>query len=360
MQYFFVNGRVVRGKLLYAAVEQAARDRVMTGKHPVCFLRLDLDPAGVDVNVHPAKTEVRFLNERAVFDAVYFALKGAYEGQTTRPTLVIPAPKQAQPVYAHEQTKPEQFIIEQPASPAASVPAPLQSVSGDMLLSSGVKEIYGAGQPVLQHAAVSDIPAQPVREEPPAQPDAPPYYRLVGEMMDMFMIIDLGDRALICDKHAAHERIVYERLKAAGEAAGSQALIQPVVIALTREEEVMLEENIELFERAGFDISAFGGSALVRGAPMCLDAGSVEAAVNEILANLGKGKGALAADLLDSTLYTVACHSSIRSGKSSSRAELEHLCDEFMRHNIHQCPHGRPVAVEITKRELERQIMRRK
>jgi len=387
MQHFFVNGRPVQSRMLSAALEEGFKNSIPAGRFPGCVLHISLPGELVDVNIHPAKTEVKFAAERAVFDCVFFAVKNALESLSGR-TQFEPAPVRPP---LHESFAPhEQLRIgaQQPAgeapdfsprSAANPTPAFITSVPP-------VKEpdfVYPVNQPVAAfsggtgfHTSIAPRPEMSPAASPDAAPsDAPPPaprtepsepdWRYIGEAMQTYLIAEVrgeNHRAslLLVDKHAAHERIIYEALRAADRGSLSQLMITPQVPALFAEETDILLQNRDTVQSLGFELEDFGGgSVLVRGAPHYIDAGDVDSVLSEIARKLLENRRSPAPDVRDALLYTVACKAAIKAGRASTPSEGASLLAQVMRlPDIKYCPHGRPVVMEITQATLERRFER--
>ncbi len=393
MQHFFVNGRPVRSRTLSAALEEAFKNSLTVGRYPGCVLNLGIGYGLVDVNVHPAKTEIKFSNEKNAFDAVYFAVKNALEGDSGRAEFISAHPKPVfgspdrQPtpvqseltdlgtgVFSPAQTAPLSAVAA-PKPAAADALAPVQSASipGWPSAPDVQPELH---EPVIQAYAQSEtvfIPLLRGKHAPQgAQPDAPsespadssPYagrdWRIVGEALETYIIVEQGQSVLLVDKHAAHERVLYERLRTADARFMSQLLIAPAVLAMSAPESGILLENSALLASLGFEIDDFGsGSLVVRACPNDIDAADVGPALSEIAEKLMENRRAPAMDKRDTLLYTVACKAAIKAGSSTTPNEREALISEVMNNpQIKFCPHGRPIVMEITKAQLERQFKR--
>lgn len=390
-QQFFVNDRPVRSKLLTAALEEAYANQMMVGRFPSCVLRLELPRDAVDVNVHPAKTEVKFANERAVFDCVRFGVLSALNKTPAKPEMVLekPAAPKAQATRTMNSTDFQALakVMAQPAKPVAP------NVAQAMLRQPKLPYVPAARepeqpqtrpQPVRQEApvrpVVREIPAEPPKAvmEPPApkapEPVLPPQpeeqtalpmeeassYRIVGEVLDTYIILEQGDSVLFLDKHAAHERILFETLKANRHSVMSQVLLAPFRAQLSREESGVLLDNQSLLRRCGYGLEDFGGGdLLVREIPADLDQTQAELALQAIAGDLLDGRFREPETLLDQLLHTMACKAAIKAGYHTEPAERAALVKQVMeRDDIKYCPHGRPVITTLTKQQLERQFKR--
>ena len=387
-EHFFVNGRQIKSKLLAAAVERAYENQKMVGRFPGCVLEIELSPADVDVNVHPAKTEVKFLYERKVFDAVHYAVLSALTAGDRHPDLTLDAPETAAPPAAEERPAPKPGAPLKVSSPtltraAAGLPrfaetmqlrllrpAPRRVEDRDVenLVENVEKPRRTTEKP---SRAVSDpspmapettAPAvAPVGEEPAPSllPNDGPAWRLAGEVLDTYLIVERGDEILLIDKHAAHERMQFDRMKEAGYRPMAQALLAPVVFTPAPEEGAALLAHAELLRAFGFACEDFGDGAIaVREVPFDLAPGEAESALCEIAEALRTG-GTLDPDAArDAVLHTVACKSAIKGGQKNSPEELRVVAEAVVSGRVRYCPHGRPVAITLTRAQLEKRFGR--
>ena len=386
-QSFFVNNRYIKSRLLSAAVEEAYRNQIMVGRFPACVLEIDMPVQAVDVNVHPAKTEVKFLSEREVFDAVHYAVLSTLSRAAGRPEWKAPEKKQepaprpqAQPK-AVQPPKPGFYQTMQASEyrrQAAQQPAvkPAQPV-----LASPVQLPRSEPAPVQQtfvlpkQEAKSEVKPEPkieVRPEPKPEPVKTPEpqqqtlpvpeepFRIIGEALHTYIIVEQGEAVLFLDKHAAHERIRFEALKKEDHPIMAQLLLAPVSAELSREEAAAVLENKALLERCGFETEDFGGGdILIRQIPSDVDVEDAKALLQELAGDLLAGKTLDPDSLRDNLLHTIACKSAIKAGWLTSDEELRRLVQEVLsRDDIKYCPHGRPVCVTLTKRQLEKQFKR--
>ena len=365
MQFFFVNGRAIRSQSLQAAVEQAYKNTLMVGKFPACVLYVTLSPGAVDVNVHPTKNEVKFSSERRVFDAVYYSALNAVQGE--RPTLEMDLSRSTEKKLAPrsygrraDDDAPVQTSMEL-HSPAVSysrraAPAPRTGIS-PVPHRQPVRPMRPRSAAPVRSSQSAPAPADrpaPAQNEPVQEETAP--VRLAGELLRTYILAEQGDRVLIIDKHAAHERMVFDRLKAQDRDIMSQALLQPQTWRPGPEAMEVLGANGELLSRLGFELEPYGEDDLiVRAVPEDLDPGQTVAALEEICEKLKSGSRDLARD---SVLQTVACKAAIKAGWDTDPAEMQVLAEKVASGQIRYCPHGRPVSVTLTKKELDRQFGR--
>ena len=436
-QHFFVNGRYVKSRVMTAAVEEAYKNRRMVGKFPGCVIHLTVKPGEVDVNVHPAKTEVKFRREQAVFAAVYYAVLSALDRDHTRPQAVLPGVK-AQDTVTPNQTatslndgakRPSQLLVagtqfmpssrfrpmpglapgkqpepailevEKRPSPTASRPAgetrpapetkkspfqwvePLPDRREETPVNGAENPAGTAARVHIERSSPASAPTQSKAEQPtPAEKPAParkqgpesapaaepdPESRpeepwvVRGELFRTYVMVEQGDKVLLIDKHAAHERANFDRLKADGYRPMVQELLTPLTFSLAPEERELLLEQTGLLARFGFEVEEFGSNSLaVRAAPDYLDTGDIEPALSELAGRLRTAGAADPGAARDELLHTLACRAAVKGGWRSATQELEEAARLVMSGAVKYCPHGRPVAVELTKKQLEKQFRR--
>jgi DNA mismatch repair protein MutL len=414
-QNFFVNGRYVRSRLCSAALENAYTNMIMTGKFPACVLLIDLAPNAMDVNIHPTKAEVRFTNEKSVSDAIYFAVKNAmmkdgliYEFEL-KPhadwTKAAPEPEEIKqqeflftPVDKIDEV--EKKLSEAPA-PVYTAPEPVREeppVTADITPSPA----YSQPEPVQQQVPVYERKAEkapePVKapepeKEPepakavegfsyitqqsfaaatapkPAEPEAPkesvwtekPKIRVIGEAFGLYIVAEVGgDTMIMIDKHAAHERIIFERLKSRNCRQYSQQLLTGVKVLLTGDEFSALETNQELLADMGFAFDFSEKPCVTATAvPTFIMDLDMEDIISEIANNLRMYSHDPQSHMLDDMLHTVACKSAIKGNDRNDIAELQSLAEQvYFDERIRHCPHGRPVMFTMTKSNISHQFGR--
>ncbi len=389
LQTFFVNDRPVKSKLLVAALEEAYRNQIMVGKFPACVLHLHLPANALDVNVHPAKTEVKFLSEKAVFDCVHYGVLAALNKTPDRPQVEfkksVPVPESPAPAApaavpaAKKENKP--FFRTMTAEEYKTFGAAMENApqpKKEAAAATVAKIERPANMPlrefVMMPAVQQSAPAVPV---PPAKPAAKPEpapepeqislpmpaeipWHLVGELYDSYLIIQQGDEAYLVDKHAAHERILFEKLKANQEAVSSQALLTPVPVRLSPAAAGELLANREALQELGFEIEEFGeNTVLLRQIPMDLSPDAAAETVETIAAELLNGRKERTDTVRDEVLHTVACKAAIKAGWKNDREELMAITRQVMsREDLKHGPHGRPICVTLSKKQLEKQCRR--
>ena len=377
-QVFFVNGRPVRSALLIKALEEAYRNQIMVGKFPACVLHITVPASAVDVNVHPAKTEVKFLQEKVVFDCVHYGVLGALNKAPDRPQMEFKQPQHtpaAPPAYkpasaAPVKTEQKSFfrtmnVQEYRQFSEAVKDAPQPKPAAATAVVSAIaerKDSLPIHEPVQLPKATEKAPA-PIIPEPQQQaldiPEEIPW-RMVGELYNSYILVEQGEDAYFIDKHAAHERILFEKLKANQEAISSQTLLTPVPCQLTPSGIAVLTEHRTLLEELGFEIDEFGeNTLLLRQIPMDLSAEDAADAVETLAADLQAGRKEDISSVRDEILHTVACKAAIKAGWKTSDAELLALVKQVMEtQELKHCPHGRPICISLSKKQLEKQFKR--
>lgn len=403
MQNFFVNGRSVKSPLCCAALEEAFRNTIMVGKFPSCVLCVNTDPSQVDANIHPTKTEVRFTNEKIVFDAVYFAVKNALMGydesreiklnttparaenipqperaRTSEPlrtasAQVIEEPPKTMPIpsgrdaviYPQEKREPPKFTLRQETPQPAQFTQPLPAAEQTYM-----PELVPAKKPEPKETPLADLPGfaflseksfekkpEPVPQEPdPVIPHERPkeQIRVVGELFKTYIVCESTEGMILIDKHAAHERVNFERLKK-GFDSSAQLLMQPEEVYLTPEEFNGMSEYADKLAQVGIIMEFTDGKARVTGLPQMLDKVPPAEIVECIAKIVSQGNTNAEGELFDDMLHTVACKASIRGNEDNDILELQVLAQEvFNNPDIRYCPHGRPVMTQISRKQIER------
>ncbi len=366
MQYFFVNGRSIKNSTVTAAFETAYKNSVMVGKFPGGVLFIEMAPELVDVNVHPTKIEVRFSNEHAIFDAVLHAVKQALQNEERIKQAHITPVKQTNPEVL-QKTSP---FVETPAHTQTNIFAEENKGEFDSVftLADATKNttVYHSDEddngieiefPIIKKQEVEK--SQPIIEEP-NQDNNTQEFKIIGEAFKTYIFVELNGSVFVIDKHAAHERINFNKLKNTDHNLGSQILLEPVTVSLSKEEYSALIENLEIVNKAGFEAEDFGnGSVIVRSCPTDLDSLEIAPLISELAGYLVKNKKDIMNEHLEWIYHNVACRSAIKAGDISNPAELHKLVETVLfDKEVRFCPHGRPVLIEITRNELEKQFGR--
>ena len=443
-QNFYINGRYIRSRLLSAAVEEAYKGKMTVGRYPVCFLELRLSPGAVDVNVHPAKMEVKFSREREVFSAVYHCVVSALEAgeelaqlrarpsalapkedrvtkeqqelelprpretlSYTRPAVAQEPPAGRKPGYTFAETfqaaqgkvasssprLPYQTARSAPAEPAPLRPEkPGEDAPVDLLTGvygtkagpspekpaeapkapekpAGPAEIPEQKAPAVTPAetgdAILDLGLQPApvaekaAEEPADSKKKDPWVRVLGEAFHTYIIAEDAEGLWLIDKHAAHEKMLFDRLRAGRGEEGRQLLLEPVTVSLTPSLMQICLDNRGLLEKAGFSVEEFGrGDLLVREAPMYLAEGDIPFVVSDMAERLSRFRGA-ENEILDDLLKSVACKAAVKAGMDTSVQELQAFAQTVLDDDsIRNCPHGRPCVTYLSRYQLEKLFKR--
>ena len=392
-QHFVVNGRYVKSRTMMAALEEAYANQKMVGKFPGCVLHLTTRLNAVDVNVHPTKQEVKFGSDKKVFDAVYYAVKSTLEADRTRPSLQVEPPRPAEggrpaqsplcpaertpaaPAYREMTLEEFRRTAERPAAPLPLHDFTAPRATGAAPAAPAGNGVSGAPISIPQSAGADTHtrpaeapPAHPVgtafmAARPAGQPSAPPSeeepWHMAGEVLNTYIIVEQGDKVLFIDKHAAHERLNFDRMKAEGYQPMVQALLEPVVFTPPAEEGAALLAQLPLLGCFGFEAEDFGGGALiVRAAPSDVAAGEIPDVLSELAGRLLTGGSADPGAARDALLHTMACKAAIKGGQRNSPAELLKVAQAVMSGAVKYCPHGRPVAIELTRQQLEKRFGR--
>ena len=467
MQYFYINGRYVRNRTMMAGMEMAFKGTTMQGKFPGGILLLEMPADLVDVNVHPAKTEVRFARENDIFDLVYHAVKlalsqpGTGERQfvfdsekennvsskrensenkeenavknnnftglsavisgqaepgslphpeektlrpaapaasvtprTTQPSaperdilpLPVKAPEKAAPASEHTWTTVAAFeplpmnaalhspeppqkesILEPPPFRVASSESQLD-IEADIDLPDVTRDHMAAWEPVSEEPERPPLPEASDEPQQSADPeqlgfdvqDGPEPLRYVGEIFRTYILAERGDEICIIDKHAAHERQLFEKLAAHYGDVPSQLLLEPLVVELSAEEKTALLANLDLLESAGLEVSDFGGSSVcLRSVPADVEQSSAEDLLVELAAKLAHGSRDALNERTEWVLHSISCRAAIKAGDHTSPQELMALAEKILSGEVPPfCPHGRPCVLKLTRKELEKQFGR--
>ena len=378
-QYFFCNGRFIKSPLLQAALEQAYKNSLLTGRYPACALYLELSPGSVDVNVHPAKTEVKFSRERRIFDLVYNAVLSALQredrlaGEESAPEprreSASPAPSPARAAFFRSMSAEESRRTRTGSAgpePSAAPGGTFRLQAPDLFEQTRLDlpfapKASGFEAKTLETTGFAPSPeAQSVENSVQNVESARlPDHKILGEVLKTYILVELEDGLLLIDKHAAHERMNFDRLKQADRKILSQNLLAPASLRLSGDEEELLEQNAALLEELGFSLEPFGvREYLVRAVPADILPSDAVPVLEEILEKLRRGKAPDPAAARDEILHTVACKAAIKAGWDTSRAEQERIVEEVLSGRVKYCPHGRPVSSLLGKKDLEKMFKR--
>ncbi len=352
-EFFFLNGRLIRSNTAMAALEQAYKNSAMVGKFPCCVLFITVPPETVDVNVHPAKTEVRFSDERKIFNAVYYTVKNSLNSGDTRPEIKIkPTFNPYTPVFTE---KAEQTVIDVKESGTTAIkhftpPKPRE----DKLIFKSPKFEY----PVFEENKIETTSVKAEESIAEVVKNVATEVRYIGQAFNTYIIAERDNEIYLIDKHAAHERILYNALKQNNEIQ-IQELLVPLTVTLTKEEYSAIINNTDLLLSAGFETEDFGnGTVIIRAVPAPLKDQDINLLITEIAETLNM-TGAVNSERLDDIFHTVACKAAIKGNKYTTDYELKALAENVLGSNtVMYCPHGRPVAFKLTKKELEKHFGR--
>ncbi len=410
MQNFFINGRYVKSRTAMAALEEAFKGSIMVGKFPSCVLNLSLPFEAIDVNVHPSKIEVRFINERPVFDAVYHAAKSALLKHDDRKQAHFKDDSALREIRRSSTFNNAQAVFRKPGPPKVqpqikpkdefnpfsdiefSKPNPkpkLQSLD-DLHLTDKKKpfDVYSKqavkntkreesySKPQNQALPLIQKPDTPkpkpkaeeivVTEKPNSEPvvlyeQQKDELKYVGELFDTYIIVEKNQKEmLLIDKHAAHERIIYEKLKAEKAGSSAQLLLTPITVTLGKSEYDAAINHLDMFSDCSFEVEDFGNSTLlVRSAPQYIEAAEVADCITEMADYISMGKNDIFTEKMDWFYHNVACRSAIKAGHKNSAQELIDIVKTLEENpQIRYCPHGRPICIVMKKSEIERQFGR--
>ena len=386
-QYFYINNRIVKSKTAMAALEQAYKNTIMVGRFPACVLNIEFNPAQVDVNVHPAKTEVRFANEKPIFDLVYYAVKTAIENDRTVKEVEFkenPVYRQeSKNVYQNNDNKSFQakfdFFKKKDEPPSQQViktkprenfwqveaPKPEYKIARDEKPKARVDINIEYEEPEeISTAKSEDAPKEQDIEKVVITDEKDnenfiPNFKLIGEAFKTYLIVEIENELYFIDKHAAHERMNFERFKAQATVE-TQMLLAPVVVNLTKDEFIAISENVELIKKCGFELEEFGESQIiVRAIPSLVDGDSVKDLMLEIAQKLLEHKTDILPDKIDWIYHSASCRGAVKAGDYTSRQEQEMFVKKLLSMpNIRFCPHGRPVFIKMSKYDIEKQFGR--
>ncbi|MGN0525280.1 DNA mismatch repair endonuclease MutL [Eubacterium sp.] len=377
MQFFFINSRLVKSQTAMAALEQAYRNSIMVGRFPGCVLNIECNASFVDVNVHPAKIEVRFANEKPVFELVYYGVKNAIEMLDTPKEASFSSSRPAQTTvngridfFKPQQEAVTQMQFKQAQSAddfwrvASTSPVSKKPEYDEDLDSVTQKTARLDLEKITRSTAEEKAENEPKAVEPLPKKDSAqevdiPDFRLVGEIFKTYIIIEMDGDCYMIDKHAAHERMNYEALKASTQIA-SQVLLTPEAVRLSREEYNAVISNLDLYSKCGFLIEDFGNSTvLVRECPSILDGEDVAGLVQETSAKLLEGKTDITPEQMDWIFHSTSCRAAVKAGDKTSPYEMELFVKKLLANpNIRYCPHGRPVMIKLSKYDIEKQFGR--
>ncbi len=354
MQTYYVNGRCVTNKSLYMSLLESYKNKIMTGRFPVCVLNVKINPAQCDVNVHPSKAEIKFSNDKIVYDAVYWAAKNALYAQDEHREFVIekliPPTVEDEEVF-EEKPAPEKSFI--PFKKTEKPFIPFEESKVFLAEEPKVKTDY-----LQKNTEVFESVEETTQEEITEIERIP---RIIGQLFDTYLLCE-DEALLLIDQHAAHERIIYEKLKKEKDekTASPQMLMIPEIKKLTPSEFAVFQSNTEFFESVGFEAEEFGINTIkISALPATLADDNAGNAIVEIIDALSNSNKAKETAKQEYALYRVACRAAIKAGHTMKYEEQQQLVREALRlEKSATCPHGRPIILRLTKTEIEKQFKR--
>ena len=447
MQNFFVNGRYIKSRTMMAAIEEGFRGFCPASKFPACVMFLDIGFSLVDVNIHPAKLEIKFSDERKIFDCIYFAVKNALsKGMSddfffggirekvsesylkdapkttetkieTVPVVPVASPQDTdnteqkekisvvpnippQPLVTEEKNTP-MIVEKKPDVPHSYIPDIPDKSQSPVETQAFIRNVT-APEPQnpfdLIEKEQSNIPEQPKISEQEKKPDVldglkitdieKPLFteperkpaekkdvytqeeilpakelikpELVGEIFNTYLIVERGEKMYLIDKHAAHERIIYEKIKHSSDNNEAQYMLVPIAVNLTQKEFIAAKDNTEYFTKIGFDFDEFGDDAfLLRSIPAIIDMSDAKDIFTFLAGKLADGNTKSAGEIFDRALYTAACKAAIKAGNKFTTEDNKFIIKEIFENDaVLYCPHGRPVITEFTKERIEKMFGR--
>ncbi len=397
MQFSFLNNRYIKSTTVMAALEQSYKNSVMVGKFPGCVLNIEVDPSFVDVNVHPTKTEVRFSNEKLIFNAVYYACVNALNELDTRVKADITA--KATPKYTSKplpqysqikmQEKPKkdfwqnltgqeyqstvnafsdsgkdrfvpvrednESLLRDFYKKQAEKKTETTNTETDKSVDTSTKTNFASENKEVKTS--QSLPEQSeivfVDEE-----NAKPTVKLIGEAFKTYILVQTDNKLVIIDKHAAHERIIFNKLKNCE--LPTQCLFTPITVNLSKEEYSAVLENLDLLKKVGYTVEDFGiGTVVVRECPNVIKSEDIKDEITEIAGYLLENKSNIETERIDWLFHSAACRAAIKAGDNTSSYELERFAQTLLEdESVRYCPHGRPVLIELTRSDIEKQFGR--
>ncbi len=383
-QIFFVNGRNIASKIVSTAIGEAFKNSIMTGKFPVAILNIDLNNALVDVNVHPAKTEVRFSDDKAIYHGVYWAVKNALTDFKFVPQVEIKTsferpvcapvqrevPKEVKKQEIHipekvQEQKPvevtEKYVPKKPSNIFRSEPN-VSMLRDDYIVPKAKQEEKTNKEPIKTEHVQPIAEKEAVAEKLIVSAPEKVPFKYIGQIFDTYIIAESMGKMLLIDQHAAHERLYFEEFLEdyKNKKFQSQVLLIPTVVKLDPVAFECALENKQFFEELGFETDVFGDNELVvRMTPYIMEEHIIKDTVTEIVNLLIKNSVDAKKELYEEALHTMACKRAIKGNHALSQKEAESLTERVLElKDINTCPHGRPIMIEMTKYQLEKQFKR--
>lgn len=403
MQSFFVNNRYVKTKICSEALEEGFKNSVMVGKFPYCVLYIDVPPEMIDVNVHPAKTEIKFSDEKSLFEAVYYAVKSALMVQNKATEFgrentfkmrdsapVFKTNVQIPIVKSFKNIPNDDFDIKNKVSASQILKKiktekpsvfsynenyrkennPIVENKPEVFFKEKrIEKLTGSSANTFKSISNSEnilSDKKPLNFEHPCKPISffedkhMKKINVIGEIFNCYIIAECEKEMILIDKHAAHERIIFEKLKNSTNPNESQVLLEPRVITLEKDEYSAIIQNLSMLSEVGYEIGDFGnGSVIVRSIPMYMNLNDISDSVLEIADYILSNRKSLDTKKLDWLYHNIACRCAVKGGKQSSREEIISLVETLLNNpDIKYCPHGRPIFVPLTQKFIEKQFGR--
>ena len=403
MQNVFINGRYVKSQVITGAIEEAFKNSIMVGKFPCCAIYVKVPTSSVDVNVHPTKTEVKFSNEKLIFEAVYYAIKTAIMNFNNRNSIFSDATIEnkkepenknfdfkffdSNSVLGKGTSKNNNFNFKKESEPVLPRKVESSEIKNNFIKNE-VRE-----SPIKEYKKTFEVNEVPksveVKQETKSTEKSPERFvekttkiecknenseivlqtsmvqqkekmEFVGEIFDCYILIQKGNDLILVDKHAAHERLIFEKLKKGITDFDSQNLIEPIVVNLEKDEYSAILSSLDLLNDVGYAVEDFGtGSILVRGTPMYMDTGDINSSITEIATYLMNNKNDISTKKLDWLYENIACRSAIKAGQKNNKQELLEIVKQLEENpGIQNCPHGRPIFTKIDKKFIEKKFGR--
>lgn len=380
MQFFFINNRLVKCQTAMAALEQAFRNSIMVGRFPGCVLNIQCDTSFVDVNVHPAKIEVRFANEKPIFELVYYGVKSAIEaGDTFKEAVFAEKPQKTQfsgNLFGAVKTEqqPQQIQFKQKPQDTQNFwvvasPPKYERVANDNHQQNAPEsqtqsQTHSPTQPEVKLSTPTEIKAE-IKSQPETKISQEeicqdiPDFKVVGEAFKTYIIVEIDKDLYFIDKHAAHERMNFEKLKSNTDIS-SQVLLSPVTVKLSQEEYSAVCDNLNVYQNCGFLVEDFGNCVvIVRECPSMLNGEDVADLIQETAQSLIDGKTDIMPEKMDWIFHSTSCRAAVKAGDYTSPYERDLFVKKLLSMpEIRYCPHGRPVLIKMSKYDIEKQFGR--
>jgi len=354
MQSFFINGRYIKSNVLTYAVEEAYKNQLTVNKFPVAILHLNFNPSLVDVNVHPTKMEVKFSDEKQIYQAVYWAVKNALYARPNIPEMAVPkknifeykVSEKDIPILFDKKSHIQQEINTYTVAADQSINFQKSDIKKNDIsneINNGEKEVEPEKSAVVQEGSSKQ-------------------YKIIGQLFNTYILVEKDEEVLLIDQHAAHERLGYEKLlqRYKSRQIYPQTLLVPVVLQLSKVEMNIALENSAFFKAIGFEFEDFGNnSVMIREVPVTVDDSDIKNLFIEIIELLKNSKNEPITEKEYHALYTIACKAAVKANKNMHMKEMEQLVSDLLKlENINTCPHGRPIIISMSKYYIEKQFKR--